>query len=189
MDPKPGLLAALWIRDILVRIQIRGPVPLTFGYGFGSGSFSCRHWPSRCQLFYFIFLFYFFRVFLFITFWRYINIIKKSQYSTYKSRFFLLFLLDDGWIQIRIRTHNDGSGSGGYQGTGSTTLPIFRLVGFEPGAKLFNRKKYRYFSGNFISSNGKICLDNVVNFKQKPLLQPYVALFILLGLILEKDLG
>ncbi len=37
----------LWIRDILVRIRIRGSVPLTCGSGSRSCSF--REWLSRCQ--------------------------------------------------------------------------------------------------------------------------------------------
>ncbi len=37
----------LWIRDILVRIRIRGSVPLTRGSGFGSCSF-CQ-WIPRCS--------------------------------------------------------------------------------------------------------------------------------------------
>jgi len=42
-----GLVSSVvfWIRDILVRIWIRRPVPLTYG----SGSCSFRHWPSKCQ--------------------------------------------------------------------------------------------------------------------------------------------
>ncbi len=40
-------IAMLRIHDILVWIQIRGPMPLT--NGFGSGSCYFRHWPSRGQ--------------------------------------------------------------------------------------------------------------------------------------------
>ncbi len=45
-------LLVLRIHDILVRIRIRGSMPLTngSGSGFGSGSFYCHHGPSRCQL-------------------------------------------------------------------------------------------------------------------------------------------
>ncbi len=37
--------AVLWVRDILVRIRIRGSVPLTYG----SGSCFFRLWLTRCQ--------------------------------------------------------------------------------------------------------------------------------------------
>ncbi len=66
-------LAALRIRDILVWIRIRGSIPLTNGPGSGSWS-----WPSRRQQK----NIFSFKVFLHITFWRYIYIIftkgKKS---------------------------------------------------------------------------------------------------------------
>ncbi len=39
----------LRIRDILVRIRIRGSVPLTNESGSGSGSCYFRQWPSRWQ--------------------------------------------------------------------------------------------------------------------------------------------
>ncbi len=66
-----------------------------------------------------------------------------------KSRFFLLFLLDDGrirfrTIRIRIHTNNDVSGSGRSKniGSGSTTLrnagPIFSSS--KPGLRLLSRK-------------------------------------------------
>ncbi len=54
-NPKVGILnclvAVLQIRDILVRIRIRGSVPLTNGSRSSSGSGSCsfRHWLSRRQ--------------------------------------------------------------------------------------------------------------------------------------------
>ncbi len=78
----------LCIRDILVRVRIRGSVPLPFrsGIGSGSGSGSCFFrqwliWRQNC---------------LPNTFWRYINIslqkVKKSQYRG-KSMFFFLFCL------------------------------------------------------------------------------------------------
>ncbi len=41
------LLAVMWIRDILVRIRIRGYVPLTNGSWFGSCYF--LPWPSKRQ--------------------------------------------------------------------------------------------------------------------------------------------
>jgi hypothetical protein len=43
---RPSSQPVLWIRDILVRIRIRGSLPLNYGYGsgcgFGSGSCSFR---------------------------------------------------------------------------------------------------------------------------------------------------
>jgi hypothetical protein len=51
------LKSVLWIRDILVRIRLTNES--------GSGSYYFLHWPSR--------------VFLSITFWRYINYIYISQ--------------------------------------------------------------------------------------------------------------
>ncbi len=43
-----------WILDILVRIRIRGSVPLTNGSGFGSDSGSCyfRRWQLKIVLFF-----------------------------------------------------------------------------------------------------------------------------------------
>ncbi len=47
-----SFVLVLRIRDFLVRIQIRGSVPLTNGFGSWSFSGSCyfRQWPSRWQL-------------------------------------------------------------------------------------------------------------------------------------------
>ena len=67
------------------------------------------------------------------TFWRYIYIIfqtqkiqKKSQNSTYESRYFLLYLLSDRRIQIRILRLVDPDPGGpktrGSGGSGSGTL-------------------------------------------------------------------
>ncbi len=42
--------AVLLIRDISVRIRIRGSVPLTNGSRFGSWSWYVRQWPSRSQI-------------------------------------------------------------------------------------------------------------------------------------------
>jgi hypothetical protein len=50
----------LWIRDILVRVRIRGSVPLTYGYG--SGFF--RQWLTRCQQKVSFLAYYFFKVHL-----------------------------------------------------------------------------------------------------------------------------
>ncbi len=51
--------------EILVRVRIRGSIPLTNGSGCGFGSCYFRQWPSRRQQ----------KFFLLITFWRYIYII------------------------------------------------------------------------------------------------------------------
>ncbi len=87
---------------------IRGPMPLTNGSGSGSGfeSGSCyfRHWPSWSQqktnsL----------KDFQLISFQRYIlhhfSQIKSQKEVTKQeeSRFFLLFLLDDRRIRIRVQ--------------------------------------------------------------------------------------
>ncbi len=74
------LKAVLRIHDILVRIwiRIRGSLPLTNGPGSGFWSGSCyiRHWPSRRQQKQF-----FDKVFLLITFWRYITSFFKDKKS------------------------------------------------------------------------------------------------------------
>jgi hypothetical protein len=81
-------------------------MPQTNGSGCGSGSFYFRQWPSQDankKLFFYI-------VFLLITLWRYMYIIFKDKKSkrchkaVQESRFFLLFLLSDRRIQIRIRS-------------------------------------------------------------------------------------
>jgi hypothetical protein len=43
------IITVLRIRHILVRIRIRGSVPLTKGYGSGSGFCYYRQWASRRQ--------------------------------------------------------------------------------------------------------------------------------------------
>ncbi len=94
----PLYVPVLWIRDILVRIRIRLFVPLSYGYGPGSCSF--RRWLSRC-------FFCFLKVHL-----RPSSRIKshkevaKDKKSCVKKN-----LLNNGKIQIRIRTNNDGSWS------------------------------------------------------------------------------
>ncbi len=99
-----------------IRIRIRGSMPLTNGSGCGSGSCYFRHWPSRGQQK----TNFFYKVFLLITFWRYIYIIfqkekvqKKSQNSRDQgfSYYFCLMIEGSGsgspkdmWIQwIRIQ--------------------------------------------------------------------------------------
>ncbi len=62
------------IHDIFVGIRIRGSMPLTNGSGSGSCYF--RHWPSRGQQ-----KTNKKKVFLHITFWRYIYIIFKDKKS------------------------------------------------------------------------------------------------------------
>ncbi len=78
----------LGIRDILVRIRMRilGSVPLTDGSGCVSGM------PKNIRI-------------LRIRIRMRIRYTGKKSYRSYKqkkSRFFLLFLLDDGWIWSRI---------------------------------------------------------------------------------------
>ncbi len=41
--------SVLWTRGILVRIQIRGSLPLTYKFGFGSGSCIFCQWWTRYQ--------------------------------------------------------------------------------------------------------------------------------------------
>ncbi len=63
-----------WIR---IRIWIRGSMPRTNGSGCGSGSCYFRHWPSQDPNKKLIFK----KVFLLITFWRYMYIIFKDKKS------------------------------------------------------------------------------------------------------------
>ncbi len=73
----------LWNRDILVRIRNRGSVPFT--YGSGSGYCFFRQWLTKTQRK----IRLFFKVFLLITFWRYITSVfihKKSKRSHQNSR-------------------------------------------------------------------------------------------------------
>ncbi len=77
---------ALWIRDILVRIRIRGSVQLT--YGSGSFFFVSGWQHANKNKFLFRFL-------LLITF--------EGTFTSFFKR--------NGRMQIRFRTNNDGSGS------------------------------------------------------------------------------
>ncbi len=140
--------AVLRIRDILVRIRIRGLEHCTNGSGYDSGSCYFRQWPSRQQQKFFFFLkwgtinrggetatnfFSFFLSFLNFTFWRYIYIVFKikshkkvtKQYGMNQgfSRYF------DWWSGCGSGSVSltNGSGSGrpktyGFYGSGSTTL-------------------------------------------------------------------
>ncbi len=102
------LMIVLWIRDILVRVRITD-----LGSASGSGSF--RQGPSRYKkkkkyFFNSFFAYYFLKVTVLL---HHSSKTKSHEDVTKqkKSRFFLLFLLNDGRIriQIRIRTNNDGS--------------------------------------------------------------------------------
>ncbi len=125
----------VWIRDILVRIRIRGSVTLTYG----SGSCFFRQWLTRCQQK----IFFCSNFFLLITAtcWRSSKI--KSQEEVKKQFFgiwnqshkiveimvFLTFLLVDGRYgsrsgSVQIMTDPDSGGPNiyGSSGSGSTTL-------------------------------------------------------------------
>ncbi len=99
-----SLEAVLRIHDILMWIRIRRSMPLTNGSGSGFGSCYFRHLPSRRQQktnkkkFFCLLLF----VGPFTSFFK----DKKSNIShkTIGIKVFLLFLLDDRRIRIRIRT-------------------------------------------------------------------------------------
>ncbi len=86
-----------WIHDILVRIRIRGSVPLLF-------FFLAFKMSTKNKFFCFFFL----KVHL-----RQSSKIKGHKEVTkhLKSRFFQLFLLNYRMIRIWIRANNDGSGS------------------------------------------------------------------------------
>jgi hypothetical protein len=75
----PWLGPVFRIHDILVWIRIRGSMPLTNGSGSasGSGSFYFHHWPSRCQQKNNLKI----KVFVYITFLRYLHIIFKDKES------------------------------------------------------------------------------------------------------------
>ncbi len=96
----------------------------TFWYGAGSCSFRKR--PSRCQKKKNFLAFYFLKPHL-----HYFLKIKLSSrcHKTVeiKARFFLLCLLDDG-RRIRIRTNNDGSGSGRSKQHKDRSVTLMRTV-------------------------------------------------------------
>jgi hypothetical protein len=98
---------------ILVRIRIRGPVPLTYG----SGSCLVRQWLTRSQqkiCFFFQSDFAYYVLFdgTFTSVFKGKTSIRSKNNAVVETKYFLtvLFLLVDG--RIRIRTNNDGSGSG-----------------------------------------------------------------------------
>ncbi len=95
--------AVLWIRDILVRIRIRGSVPLANG----TGSWSCyfRPWPSRRRQNLSFSASYFLKAHLHN--FSKIKSHKEDITKQEESRFFLLFLLD-GSVPL---TNGFGSGS------------------------------------------------------------------------------
>ncbi len=96
--------------SVWIRIRIRRSMPLSLmdpGSGCGSGSYYSRHWPN-----------YFPKVFLLITFWRYIMIIfqrwkvqEKSQNSKNQgfSYYFCLMIEGSGSGSTPL---TNGSGSG-----------------------------------------------------------------------------
>ncbi len=105
----PHIFTVLRIHDMLVCIRIRGSMPLTngswsrfgswSGSGCGCGSCYFRHWPSRRQQ----------KTYLKKSFSAYYLLqvhlhnflkIKSQKEVTNKSRFFLLFLLNDRRIWI-----------------------------------------------------------------------------------------
>ena len=98
-----------WIRDIVVRIRIRWSVPLTYPNPDLAHIDSCFQDANRTKVFFLVF-FCLLRTVLFeVTFTLGFKDKdkKKSQHS--RNQVFL-FLIDDG--RIKIRTNNDGSGSG-----------------------------------------------------------------------------
>ncbi len=136
----------LWIRDILVRIRIRGSVlPLTNGSGSGSGSWSCyfRLWPSRRQQKTILFLSFSVYYLLFEgTFTSFFWDKKSWSYKKVRkeSRFFLLFLLDDRRIRIPDpylwQTDPDPEGPKNIRiripNPGCRYIHLFHLIGMVP---------------------------------------------------------
>ncbi len=76
------LLAVFRIYDILVWIRSRGSMPLTNGSGFGSGSCYFRHLPSKREQKSKLIK----KVFLVITFWRYIYVHHFSKIKSKKKK-------------------------------------------------------------------------------------------------------
>ncbi len=83
-------------RDILVRIRIRGSLPLTnrSGSNSGSGPWYFRQWPARWQL----------KIILKLHLHNFSKIKSHEVTKQQELWFFLLFLLD--YRRIRIRTLN-----------------------------------------------------------------------------------
>ncbi len=96
----------LRIYEILVKIRICGPIPLTNG----SGSCCFPQWSSRRQQ-KVIFAYYFLKVHL--HYFLKIRIIKRSRKTVGINMFFLLsFLLEGSGARYRSISLTDGSGSG-----------------------------------------------------------------------------
>ncbi len=93
--------AVFRIRHILVRIRIRGSVPLTNWSGSRSGSCSCRLWPSGLQQKIYIFFFAYY-----CTLWRYIYIVLQ-KIKSHKSYYFCVMMEGYGYVPL-----TNGSGSG-----------------------------------------------------------------------------
>ncbi len=123
------------IHDILVRIRIRGSMPLTSGSGFGCGSCTFCHWSSRRQQK----IYYFFTSFSFHHFWQVhlhhflkIKVQKKSQNS-----------------RNQLMTEGSGSGSGSIpltSGSGSRrpkNMGIRKLPEMEV-TEIISAKIYRF---------------------------------------------
>ncbi len=99
----PAFPTVLRILDILVwiRILIRGSMPLTNG----SGSLYFHHWPSRCKQKTNLKKKFFCTLLFEDTFTSFFKGNKsKRGRKTVEIRFFLLFLLYDRMIRIRIHT-------------------------------------------------------------------------------------
>ncbi len=134
--------AVLRIRGILVRIRIRGSVPLTKGSGFGSGSGSLyfRLWPSRWQLKIIGFKIFFAHYFLNLLLHHFSKIKSHNEFTKQEeSRFFLYYFClmiegsgagsGAGYLVLMAKKHGSGSGSGS-----ATLLPftyeycIYKLI-------------------------------------------------------------
>ncbi len=115
----------LWIRDILVQIQISWPVPLTYGSRFGSGSWYFVSGLQDAKKISFCFQSY-----LLITFWRLIyisfrrqKVIKKQKLLKFSFFFFFCCWLKDlhsGPLPDPYKVMKDPGGPKTY-GSGSTT--------------------------------------------------------------------
>jgi hypothetical protein len=109
----------LWIRDILVRIQIRGSVSLSYGSGFCSFVSGFQDLNKNK---------FFFQIFFFLLFKVHLQHSSKSLRSHISRNhcFSCIFGL------IRIRTSNDGSaadpGGPNTYGSGSTTLLFWSKI-------------------------------------------------------------
>ncbi len=169
----------LRIHDILVRVRIRGSIPMTNGYG------SCyfHQWPSRSQQ-KIIFFSTFSCLLLFEgTFTSFFKD-KKSQRShkiAEINMFFVLFLLDDIRIRIRSKIHismTNGSGSGrpktyGSYGSGSATLNS-GLTKFESWSRVFSKNIYIYM--DLDTGSVVLCYDYKLDGEKNSWSKNYVFL-------------